>query len=218
MKIELVHPFWKNYPEAVMLYRDNCRMKILIDRIVMVANQISENPAFVNFKSGKTEPNDINNEFRGSAFEAFGEIFIKLFGMMPQIGISNYVPNTDPDYGVDGKGVGKSGNPVTTQFKFREDPRGWLFADKDHLDNFVAASQEMGVTGKNSMTIFTTNQGVSYKDMTRWEGKVKYISLINSSGTEIGQNLSIFSLKSMVNNNLPFWQTAIELIENSSKA
>lgn len=117
MKIELVHPVSKNYP-SVGLYSDCFKISTLLGRVEHIAEVIENNRITVNFASTKENPKDAANEFRGAVFEGFGEITIKLVGMIPQWGLSNYEPIWLKDYGIDGKGIGANGKLATVQFKY----------------------------------------------------------------------------------------------------
>lgn len=229
MNIKLEHPFWKNYPDSLSLYEKNTKMGTWISRVVKVAAKIEKDPSSIKFKSVKTSPIDIANDFRGSSFEAFGELLIKLQGLNPLIGIYDYTPlfnndeNNYNDYGVDGKGLGKNGKLATVQFKFRSVFGTTLFADKDHLHNFINASLEMGVNinDNENMIIITTADEVFYKDMTiEWKNKVKYIATNKSWGCYRNQKYvpqdptNIFSLKTLVDNNRPFWEMCIRNLKN----
>lgn len=221
MKIELCHPFWTNYPNARALYERTPKITGWISRVKRIAEQLEENPGTINFTSEKTDPADVANDFRGAAFESFGEVLIKTLGLMPLIGIADYEPVTSDDYGVDGKGIGKNGKLLTVQFKFRSEYDTVLFGDKDHLNNFINASIEMGVDigDSNNMVIITTADEVFYKDMTvEWKNKVRYIAPNKSWGCFRGLKYTpqdptnIFCLKTLVDDNVPFWSTAIQAI------
>ena len=84
-------------------------MSSWVSRVRRIAEQIEIDPNSVNFKSDKIESKDISNDFRGSAFEGFCEIFLKIYGCVLQIGIRNYEPCSSdidiPDMGVDSTGI-----------------------------------------------------------------------------------------------------------------
>ena len=133
-----------------------------------------------------------------------------------------YEVTPESDYGVDGKGIGLNGKLLTVQFKFRGEFDNTLTANKDHLDNFVNASFELGVDINDdfNMLILTTGKGVFYKDMSiKWKDKVRFISSNESWGCFKKQKYvpqdptNIFSFKSLLDGNLPFWNTACTLIE-----
>jgi len=230
MKIELVHPFFNNYSDTIELYSGIYKMSSWVSRVNRIAKDIEKDPSTVNFISKETIPEKIANDFRGSSFEFFGEIFLKLFGVIPQIGIRNYEPcssdDDNPDMGVDGMGIGMNGKIMTVQFKFRGDTQKLLNAEKDHLNNFVNASFEppfgVDINDKGNMLIITTGKEVLYKDMlVEWRDKVKYIAFNESWGCFENQKFQkqgptpIFSLKSLIDDNTIFWETAKEIISNN---
>jgi hypothetical protein len=73
--MKLQHSFFKNYPDAIKLISGTSKFGTVTSRINRIADDIT-NRIPVNFTSSKTVPLDIANDFRGAAFEAFGEIFI----------------------------------------------------------------------------------------------------------------------------------------------
>ena len=222
MKIELVHPFWKAYTNAGELFRGNPAFGTWVSRVTRIAEKIEQDPSKIPFKSDKTAANDIANDFRGSSFEGLGEIFLKLMGLNPLVGVYKYEPATGADYGIDGKGLGLNGKLLTVQFKYRGEFDKTLTAEKDPLGNFINASLELGVdiNDDSNMLILTTGQGVFYKDMSvKWKDKVRYIAANESWGCfkrqkYVPQNpTNIFSFRSLLDGNLPFWNTANTLIK-----
>lgn len=224
MKIELVHPFWKNYSSVKTLYGGKSKtIGGWISRVKRTAEKIEKDPSSVKFFSKETEPVKIANDFRGSAFEGFIELFLKLHGMNPLIGVSDYEPISalGDDYGVDGKGIGMNGKLITVQAKWRGEWDTILYGNKDHLHNFVNASLEMGVDieDNHNMLILTTANEVFYKDMmVEWREKVRFIAPNQSWGCFRGMKYApqdptnVFSFKSLVDDNIPFWNKALELI------
>ena len=231
--MNLVHPFFKNYPDSIKLFSGINKMGSWTSRVSKIAKQIEIDPTSVIFISKETDPIKIANNFRGESFEGFGEIFLKVFGVIPQIGIRNYEPCSSdedvPDMGVDGKGIGNNGKMFTVQFKFRGDPEKVLNAEKDHLNNFVNASWEkpfcVDINDTENMLIITTGKEILYKDMlVEWRDKVKYIAYNQSWGCFKSRKFepnkkptNIFSLKSLVDNNTIFWEIAKEEITNNNR-
>jgi hypothetical protein len=220
--MKLQHSFFKNYPDTIKLISGTSKFGTVTSRINRIADDIT-NRIPVNFTSSKTVPLDIANDFRGAAFEAFGEIFIKLLGIHPQVGIEQYEPMTGDDYGIDGKGIGNNGKILTVQFKFRSEFDSIIYGDKDHLHNFINASLEMGVDIKDNMNmvIITTASEVFYKDMSvSWKDRVRYISGNASWGCFKGQKYvpqnptNILSLKTLLDDNKIFWNSACQLVKN----
>ena len=224
MKIELIHPFWTAYPNAVDLFRGNPAFGTWVSRIGRIAEKIEKDPSSIPFTCDKTDANDIANRFRGDSLEGLGEILFKLQGTNPLIGVVDYIPLWTNDFGVDGKGIGLNGKLMTFQFKFRGEFDKTLTGEKDHLDNFPNQSLELGVDENDdfNMLIVTTGKGVFYKDMSvKWRNKVRYLAANESWGCFKKQKYqaqdptNIFSLKSLLDGNFPFWNTAVKLIEGT---
>ena len=183
MEIELNHPFWKDYPSVSTLFRGCKKFNTWKSKVGRIGEQIEANIVPINYNC-PTEvkekgPEHISYHFKGAAFEALGECIIKILGSNPAIGIIDYRPTPENDWGVDGIGTGSDGTPAAVQFKFRSEPTT-IYGKKDHLNNFVnAALRQYKVErdSDNNMMIFTTAQEVHYRDMVmKWQGKVKYIA------------------------------------------
>lgn len=227
MKVELLHPFFNRYKDAILLF-EGCRtMGSWISRQSKIAKMIEADPSKVSFKSDKSASQDIANDFRGVSFEGFTEIFFHIFGIDPRIGIRDCRPFSGKDYGVDLVGIGNNGHPATIQCKFRTEYDKVLKGDKDHLHNFVIQSwEDCGVPKEDTenMLIITTGKEVYYDDMTNeWNNKVRYIALNQSWGCFRGLKYqpqdptNIFSLRAMTDHNLNFWITATNIIFENYK-
>lgn len=225
MNIELVHPFWKKYSDALELFKGNSEFGSWVSRVTRISKKIEKDPRSIPFSSNRTNAIEIANQFRGDSFEGFGEIFLKLMGFNPLVGVYNYEPTPIDDYGIDGNGLGINGKLLTVQFKFRSEFDKTLTEEKDHLGNFLNASFELGVDINDdfNMLILTTGKRVFYKDVAiKWKNKVRYIASNESWGCfknqkYIPQNpTNIFSFKTLLDGNLPFWNTAITLIKDTA--
>lgn len=109
------------------------------------------------------------NDFKGWAFEAFGEFLIKTMGTDNRIGIYDYQRNADIDVGVDGFGLGINKRPATVQFKFRSGDYV-LTANEDNLSNFLASSWNdfnVDIHDTNNMLIVTTGLEVHSESMSK---------------------------------------------------
>ena len=224
MLIELKHPFFKNYPKAFDLFAKCYKIGTLKSRFDRTAEQIAIDPTSINFTSAKTDKNDIANDFRGASFESFTEILLKLMGNNPNIGVLDYQPNFDTDYGVDGVGIGNNGCVKTIQVK----SRGWdvvMGGNKDHLHNFVSYSiNRFGVNVNDdcNMLIITSAKSINWRDMTsEWQEKVSYIAMNESWGCfrnskyQPENPCNSFSLKTLLDDNYAFWEQAKKLIAHS---
>jgi hypothetical protein len=142
------------------------------------------------------------NTYKGDGFELFVEALIKLHPADNRIGIGNYEPIEGVDTGVDGSGTGTNGKPATVQCKYKSNHTTLLTANDDHLSNFVVASflyNNVDVNDKNNMLVVTT--GVELDPFTQnemFDNKVRC--------------LGYKQLKSMVDNNMLFWDMFRQLI------
>lgn len=122
------------------------------------------------------------NDFKGWAFEAFGEFLIKTMGTDNRIGIYDYQRNADIDVGVDGFGLGVNTRPATVQFKFRSGDY-ILTANEDDLSNFLASSWndfKVDIQDTNNMLIITTGLEVHAESMSKMlKNKVRVLNREN---------------------------------------
>lgn len=152
--------------------------------------------------------------FKGDIFEIFCELLLKLRPSDDRIGIYDYHPvNPETDTGVDGYGFSiNDGKIATVQIKYRI----WddvLNVIDDHLDNFRHTSFEkykVDPKDKDKMLIITSGDGVHWKALDKmFSGKIRCISDNGSYGCLRGAQLhkvdSIFSLRTMTDNNKFFW-------------
>jgi hypothetical protein len=149
-------------------------------------------------------------KYKGDGFEFLVEVMIKLMGIHPQIGISDYkVVLGNEDFGVDGVGKGVRSQTVTVQVKYRGKTDSVLTANKDHLSNFTSYSQmkyRVEVFPKNkkekNMVIFTTADSLHY-----YTKEEMYMNTVRCIGYE--------DLRKMLDNNLIFWEKLEELVVDS---
>ena len=170
--------------------------------------------------SGKS----VSNKFKGDVFELFTEFLIKMSPIDDRIDVYDYQLVTEDDTGVDGWGYNRSGEKVTVQVKYRM--WDWeLKAIKDHLDNFRWTSYKKYGIGENDvgrMLIVTTGKAIHWKTLERYfSGKVRCISNNASYGClRGGGNRTIndlFSLQSLVNDNMMFWKSFESSIKNETR-
>jgi hypothetical protein len=133
-------------------------------------------------------------KYLGDGFEFFCEALIKSHPCDNRIGISEYVPVTKNDNGVDGYGIGFYGKKCAIQIKYRSNTKGLLTAINDKLDSFITESQlnEVFLNEKINHYIFTTAKGLHhFTDHDKFRGMVKC--------------LNYDEVSSLVHNNLHFW-------------
>jgi hypothetical protein len=185
-----------------------------IDRIAKKIEIIPINASNDFYVSQTEELSELNvaNKFKGDVFEIFCELIIRMSPIDDRIGISDYHVITEGDTGVDGYGIGRDGKPVTVQCKFRL----WdyeLTAIHEHLNNFRLTSyQKFGIPpGEDGkMIVFTTGKEIHYDTLERqFLGKIRCISNNASYGCLRGAQKhtvdDLFSLKTIVNDNVVFW-------------
>lgn len=130
-----------------------------------------------------------SNKFVGDGFEVFVEALIKLMGLHPDIGVSDYIPQPGNDNGVDGVGKGILDlRTVTVQAKYRPREDTLLSAGKDRLDSFFAESvgknfkvklewdEQDRLIGQKPMLVITTAEGLNqYTKDEKFHGVVRCI-------------------------------------------
>ena len=167
---------------------------------------------------------NVANKFKGDIFELFVEFLIKMSPIDDRIDVYDYQLVTDGDTGVDGWGYNRSGEIVTVQVKYRM--WDWeLQAIKDHLETFRVTSyynKKYGVDPKSTgrMLIVTTGNSIHWRTLEEiFSGKVRCISNNASYGCLRGASNrtidDLFSLQSLVNDSMMFWQLLKENIERN---
>lgn len=188
-------------------------------RIEKFAKKIAESPledmsiyfSAENFKTGR----DKANKFKGDVFEIFCEMVIRLSPIDDRIGISEYHVVTEGDTGVDGYGISRDGLPITVQIKYRK----WddqLDAEDDHLNNFRMTSYsvkfDIKPQSEGKMLIITSGDRINWRTLDeQFLGKIRCISRNASYGCIKGSQRKtvdgLFSLQTLVDNNVVFWNS-----------
>ena len=134
-------------------------------------------------------------KYLGDGWEFFCEALIKSHPCDNRIGISNYIPVTKNDNGVDGYGVNLFGETCAVQPKYRSNTKALLTSETDNLNSFVTeALLEKGIqpNKKYRHFVFTTAKGLHhYTDHEKFRGMVKCYGYDD--------------IRSLVDNNLHFW-------------
>ena len=179
--IELIHSFKDQCYNPAELFNDCNKIGVFCRRLKVQSVLHPE----------RIEP----NTYKGDGLEILVEAYLKLHPADSRIGITDYRPEQECDYGVDGVGRGNNGKVATVQVKYRS-PIRIMTANKDHLSNFVANSYTrygVDLHDTENMIIITTAAGVHHKVMNEmFNGKVKVIA--------------IDDLKKMLNWNNLFWE------------
>jgi hypothetical protein len=214
--IQLEHPSIPKCYVWEFLLKDCLNLSTFCGRINKIAEKITL------FDIDKNIPNEFYylsstdgaNKFKGDVFEIFCELLIRLSPIDDRIGISDYHVVTEGDTGVDGYGTSRDGSVVTVQCKYRL--WDWeLTAIKEHLNNFRLTSYQkykIDPKAEGKMLVLTTGKEIHWETLERqFIGKVRCIS--NDASYKClngGQNHTIdklFSLRTIVNDNVYFWNT-----------
>ena len=135
MIVELTHPFLKRCLSHSKLLKDCEKFSTFCYRM--------EKQAIQKATGGDGEiDTDIQNAYKGDAFELFVECLVRVFGSNILIGIeptSYKLVDSNDDYGVDALGTGMNGKDHTVQIKYRQ-ANHILTANGDHLTNFRSLS------------------------------------------------------------------------------
>jgi len=148
---------------------------------------------------------DLENEYKGWAFEIFVEALIQTFGHDKRVGVVNLnVIDEDDDIGVDFTGTGINGKPATVQAKYRQAIHE-LSANQDHLSNFTSASVlRYGVDANDTQNMLIVTCGKDLKNFTAqnmFRNKVRWLNR---------EKIRVF-----VDNNIAFWNAFREAWEAS---
>lgn len=149
------------------------------------------------------------NKYLGDGFEFFVEVLLKTHYCDNRIGITEYKPIQENDNGVDGIGYNLSGKPSAIQIKFRSNKNTVLTNNEDNLSNLIMWSaiqhKIYPIENLNEVPqhyVITTAKGLHhYTDQEVYKGKVKCIGYDE--------------LRSMLDNNLSFWNQCRILIDKS---
>ena len=146
------------------------------------------------------------DKYVGDGFELFVELFLKLNPTDNRVGVYNYHPIQENDNGVDGIGLNIQGMKSVVQIKYRSNTQSVLTNNIDHIGNLMVDG--MGkfnvIYDTNPKVyrhfIFTTADGLHYyTDNDVFKLNVKC--------------MSYNGFRSMVDNNIIFWKTALEIVE-----
>jgi len=152
-------------------------------------------------ESQRFDEKEIRDKFKGDMFEIFCQFFVKYFENI--LGVHNFKPNLDNDYGVDGDGAAsRKEKPAALQFKYRSNPNEVLFYGKDLSTFFAQAPWKFKVTEPENMILISTTFKTDYKIAKVLGGQI----------THINKN----AIEKLVNNkNSSFWKELEEAIKAS---
>tara|TARA_B100001173_G_C16024451_1_gene563405 strand:- start:2412 stop:2990 length:579 start_codon:yes stop_codon:yes gene_type:complete len=146
-------------------------------------------------------------KYKGDGFEFLVEILLKSHAYDNRLGITNYEPVQSDDNGVDGFGFNLSGEKCVVQIKYRSNKKEVLSSNKDHLSNMISdgmIQHKVVISDDNKKCprhyVITTANGLHhYTDNENFKGFVHCI----------GHD----QLRSMLDNNLSFWNLCREIIK-----
>jgi hypothetical protein len=133
------------------------------------------------------------DEFKGDGFEALVEVLINSMSTDKRIGIRNYLPNTERDMGIDGRGITNEvkSRPVTVQVKYRSDVTSEL-TTQDGISNFIANTTLDDDLKNAHMVFFTTARGINRSVLTEMYFDKPKVFGFND-------------IKKLIDNNPAFW-------------
>lgn len=148
-----------------------------------------------------------NDQFKmkGDLFEIFGELYLRILGPHPTIGVYNFKPEDSVyDNGVDGTGIGIDGKPLTVQFKFRSNATDELIAEDLNQFGFQSiVKYGVDKDTKTNMVLFTCAKGLHYHtDNEVFANRIRTIGV-----KEIDYGAKGY----------PFWKTVADMIEATVK-
>ena len=174
------------------LYKDVSTFKEYLRRI----DSISNSCIFYGYKD--------KQHMIGDLFEIFAEQFIHILGSYPTIGITDYRPvKKSEDNGVDGKGIGHNGFPLTVQVKYRRNPMYELV--EDDIKQFATQSYmlfNVDVNTKTNLVVFTSCAGLHWHTATNvFDNRLRVINYKE--------------IATLVDNNMCFWNDVNNMVEES---
>jgi len=139
----------------------------------------------------------------GDLYEIFAELFFKIMGANPKIGVYGYSIENDNDNGVDGYGLGIDGKPCTIQVKYRSNKTKCLTSDDLKQFAFQSVTKyKVDIETKTNIIVFTTAKDLHwYSENEVFLGKVRTINFETT--------------RKYVDNNIPFWLMCKDIINNS---
>lgn len=149
-----------------------------------------------------------DNKYKGDGFEFLVEILLKSHAYDNRLGITDYVPVQSDDNGVDGVGVNLVGEKCVVQVKYRSNKSTILSSNKDQLGNMVSdgmIKHKVVIAEDNTHCprhyVITTAKGLHhYTDSDTFKGFVHCIGYDQ--------------LRSMLDNNLSFWNLCRDIAKN----
>ena len=150
-----------------------------------------------------------SNKYKGDGFEFLVEIFLKSHAYDNRIGITDYQPISTlkiKDNGVDGIGYNLSGKKCVVQIKYKSDATATLKSNEDHLSNLLSTGMiEFGVSADSTIVESIQNKKTAplHYVITTADGLHHYTD--NEFFKNVVHCLGYHQLKSMLDNNLSFW-------------
>lgn len=183
--------------------------------IVSLFNKTNKVSTFMNKLEKQSQLDPLRyepNKYKGDAFEFLVEILLKSHAYDNRLGITKYEPIQSDDNGVDGVGLNLVGEKCVVQVKYRSNNNTVLTANVDHLSNMISdgmIKHKVVIAEDNTKCprhyVITTATGLHhYTDNENFKGFVHCIGYDQ--------------LRSMLDNNLSFWNLCREIASNIQKS
>jgi len=189
-------------PGALDLFQDTTTLLSFKNKLSKLSASLPEiNPV----QWGRKSKEENENVIKGKGFELFCELLVSLMGHHPHIGLTKYEPCQIKDNGIDAFAVNLNNEKSAVQCKFRSDANYEFTEGSSNLGSFMTeALFETDCKKKSSVKkafLITTAKGINYSTASKWRNSVFEIN---------GK-----TLKTLVNNNIIFWNSCCELINES---
>ena len=146
------------------------------------------------------------DKYVGDGFEFFVELFLKLNPTDNRVGVYNYHPVQENDNGVDGIGLNIQGMKSVVQIKYRSNTQSVLTNNIDHIGNLIVDGM-----GKFNV-IYDTNPKIYRHFIFTTADSLHYYTDNDVFKLNV-KCMSYNDFRSMVDNNIIFWKTALEIVE-----
>lgn len=232
MKVELVHPSIQQCSRSAwqQLLCGGGRRKLVqtlgtfLTRVEKCVDEISaippdqHNDLYVTLSDQKSGT-DVAVKFKGDVFEIFVELLIRLSPMDDRIDVRDYQVVTEGDTGVDGYGLTRDGYPTAVQVKCYAWDRE-IDRKEARLNNFRLSARRrynVDVTPPaRRLLVVTPALELNYRAIDHFKGCMRCISRDASYGCLRGAPDktvdSYFSLRTIVDNNVLFWDAFREQV------
>lgn len=143
-----------------------------------------------------------SEKMMGDIFEIFSELFFKILGADPRVGVYSYKPDKIDAVGIDAIGLSIEEKNITIQCKFKVDS-SYELLERD-IKQFPYKSIKRFNVEKNNMILFTSSKGLNWFTASNvFDDDIRVINYGN--------------IRSFVDNNFVFWKLVEDYIDNTIK-